>query len=76
MIGGTENKKDNKSFILIIVAVMTILILVIVFLLTRKDEFEFKKISSNCEDFNITGSMSYDNNKSVIYISSIKYCGK
>ena len=76
MIGGTENKKDSKSFILIIVAVMTILILVIVFLLTRKDEFEFKKISSNCEDFNITGSMSYDNNKSVIYISSIKYCGK
>ena len=76
MIGGIENKKDNKSLILIIVALIFILILIIVFLLTRNDGFKFKTISSNCEDFTITGSMSYDDKKSVIYISNITYCGE
>ena len=76
MIGGIENKKDNKSFVLLVVALVTFLILIIVFLLTRNNEFEFKTITSNCENFNITGSMSFDNNKSVIYISNITYCGE
>ena len=77
MIGGVENKDDNnKKIILLIGAVITVLIFIIIILLTRKDEFQFKTISSNCEDFNITGSMSFDNNKSVIYISSITYCGE
>lgn len=76
MIGGSENKKDNRKFVLLIVAIVSVAVLLSVFLLTRKDEFKFKTISSNCEDFTITGSMSYDNNKSVIYISSITYCGE
>lgn len=38
-------------------------------------DFLFKTIESNCQDFNITGSIAYNNSKSSIYISNIDYCG-
>ena len=66
--------KDYKALIAIILAVI-VLILVVFILIRNNNSFEFKQITSNCDDFNITGSMSYDNNKSVIYISNITYCG-
>ena len=32
-------------------------------------------ISTNCSDFNISGNIAYNKNKSAIYITNIKYCG-
>ena len=40
-----------------------------------RDSFEFKTIKTTCDDFNLSGSIAYDKNKTSIYISDISYCG-
>ena len=74
-----ENKKDVKNKKKIIIFFMTIvfmlLIVTIIFLLNNNDDFKFKTLSSNCENFNISGNIAYNKNKSAIYITNIKYCG-
>lgn len=68
-------KKQNTNTIIYITGAILFLLIILLFIFFRDDGFEFKAISSNCDDFTITGSMSYDDNKSVIYISNITYCG-
>lgn len=41
----------------------------------KKNHFEFKTLSSNCNNFKLYGSMAYNDIKSSIYISNITYCG-
>ena len=77
--GQYNKKKKNKKrymnitsvtlFILLIIAIVTI------FNLMQNNHFEFKTISSNCKNFNISGSLSYNNQKSAIYIDNIEYQG-
>lgn len=74
MIEGKYKTQDNKAIIAIILGAI-VLVLIAFILVRNTGSFEFKQITSNCDDFNISGSMSYDNNKSVIYISNITYCG-
>lgn len=72
----TINKKDNnikKYYIIGGVVLIIILILFIVFNGNR--DFEFKQISTSCDNFNITGSMAYNKDKTSLYISSIEFCG-
>ena len=52
-----------------------IIIVIVGIIFYDNDNFEFKTISSNCRNFNISGSIAYNNAKSSIYISSIDYCG-
>lgn len=71
-------KKRNKKRILIscvtIFALIGIIIICIKF--PKKDSnFEFKTLSTSCDDFNLYGSLAYNNLKSSIYISNITYCG-
>ena len=75
MIEGKYKTQDKKSIIIIVGVLVVLLSITIILLIRNSGGFEFKQISSNCDNFNITGSMSYDNNKSVIYISNITYCG-
>lgn len=42
----------------------------------HQDEFEFKTISANCNQFKLSGSIAYNEKKSSIYISHIEYCGE
>ena len=42
-----------------IIALIVIICLLGIFT-SRRDDFEFKKITSNCNNFNITGSMAYN----------------
>ena len=37
--------------------------------------FDFKTFSSSCSDFNVSGSIAYNKEKSSIYINNINYCG-
>lgn len=71
------NKKKNNNkiifIILIIIFIISLIFLIIHF--NHDDDFEFKTISANCNNFNISGSIAYNNNKSSIYISNINYCG-
>lgn len=52
------------------------IILIVIFKPFQKDnDFQFKTLSTECKNFNISGNIAYNDNKSVIYITNIKYCG-
>lgn len=72
-----DSNVKNKSYKLIVgIIIIIMLILIFVFLLLRKEaDFSFKTLTSTCDNFNISGSISYNDKKSAIYISSVKYCG-
>lgn len=70
----STNKKSNNKIIFIILGIIISICLFIIFT-SNDNDFEFKTITSNCDNFNITGSMAYNDGKSSIYISNINYCG-
>jgi len=76
--GEIKDKKDNKKikkYIIIFSILLTIIIIGIIFIINNNKSYEFKTIESNCNDFKVSGSLAYDNNKSSLYISNINYCG-
>lgn len=68
-------RKQNK-LIYLIIPIILIFIITIIIILVNKDSFEFKKITTSCSEFQVTGSMAYNKDKSSIYISDINYCGE
>ena len=60
----------------LIVIVVILFAIYIVNNINNSRNFEFKTISSQCRDFNITGSAAYNKDKTSIYISNIEFCGK
>lgn len=70
---GSNTKKKTKKYLLIIIPIIVLLITIGI-LIFKNDTFEFKKLSTSCKEFNITGSISYNSNKTAIYISDIEYC--
>ena len=68
-----KNKSIKKRIIAVILLIIICIITII--LLNKKNNFEFKTLTANCDHFNITGSIAYNDKKSSIYISSINYCG-
>ena len=75
ILEGKVNKKKNKKTILIIIIILLIISIVIL-AIKRQENFSFSTLSSQCANYNITGSIAYNNTKSSIYISDINYCGK
>ena len=73
--GEIKSKKNNKKYIIISIVCLVILLL-LVFIIKNNGDFSFKTISSTCDAFNISGSIAYNDKKSAIYITNIKYCGK
>lgn len=71
----TSKKKNYKSMFIILLIIFIFLIVFLIIHFNHDDDFEFKTISANCNNFNISGSIAYNNNKSSIYISNINYCG-
>lgn len=57
-----------------IIIFLVVLIILLIFL-NKDNNFEFKTISSNCDNFTISGSLSYNQNKTAIYINNVNYCG-
>jgi len=41
----------------------------------NRENFHFKTITTDCDNFTIFGSMAYNRNQSHLYISRIEYCG-
>lgn len=62
-----------KWFLLVIILLIIILIIVLIF---KNNDFEFKTLSTSCNDFTVNGSIAYNDTKSSIYISHITYCGE
>ena len=73
LLSGVSTKKKRKWFYLVIVL---LLIIVFGFLYFHKNTFEFKTITTTCDDFEVTGSIAYNHKKASLYISEIEYCGK
>ena len=76
----TDEKKNNKSKKIIYIVIgfivtFLIIFLVIFFYINKDTDFDFKTLSSTCSDFNISGNIAYNSNKSAIYITNIQYCG-
>lgn len=42
---------------------------------SKKVDFEFKTLSTRCENFTLYGSIAYNEDKASIYIPNITYCG-
>lgn len=71
-----KNKKNNKHLLYIIIILIIILgAIILIVKLNSNNDFKFKTLSTSCSNFRITGSISYNNIKSAIYISNIDYCG-
>ena len=67
-------KKSYKKYVIIgIICIVIVLFLVIKN--NNNGDFNFKTITSSCDAFNISGSIAYNDKKSAIYITNIKYCG-
>lgn len=75
MLDGKIIKKKKIIPITCITLIILISIVLIILGLNKEKDFEFKTLSSSCEKFNISGSISYNKKKTAIYISNIDYCG-
>lgn len=76
-----EYQKNEQKKVKIIVFLMVFFFVISIFFLfvfnffSHENDFQFKTLSTECKDFNISGNISYNENKSAIYITNIKYCG-
>ena len=69
-------KKTNKRIFIVGLFIFVLIILIVVFVTkNNKPSFDFKTISTTCNEFKVSGSIAYDKDKSSIYISNINYCG-
>ena len=75
ILNGTTKKKNKKKFIIIGLILFAIVVFFIYYF-CYNHSFEFKRISSKCENFSVTGSVAYNKDKSAIYISDIEFCGE
>lgn len=80
ILDGEYSKKEKKKRIIILLVPIFIVCLIVVgtlLLLNKNDNesFKFKTLTSSCSNFNISGNISYNTQKSAIYISNINYCG-
>ena len=65
--------KKKKNYIWIIGLIIFVVALILVFM--KPSSFKFKTLSSSCDNFNLSGSIFYNNNRSAIHITNIEYCG-
>lgn len=75
--GEYKEEKNNKKYIMIIIifVILSLILLIVVKSFQKDNGFQFKTLSTECKDFNISGNISYNQIKSAIYITNIKYCG-
>lgn len=71
-----HNQKKKPIILSIIIALLLILISMLILFAKKDNDFEFKKVSTTCSTFKITGSIAYNEDKSSIYISNVEFCGE
>jgi transcriptional regulator with XRE-family HTH domain len=70
-----EKKLQKRNYLIIGgVIILVIIILGVTIFINHQHDFEFKTISSSCEQFKINGSAAYNQDHTSIYISNIDYC--
>lgn len=73
----TNTKKRNNTIYFILIIILLILSLTITILITKNHthDFEMRTIETTCNDFNLSGTIAYNKDKTAIFISEIDYCG-
>lgn len=72
----TVNKQSKLIVKIIISALFIGLVALIIYLsIYINDSYNFKTISTTCDEFKVSGVVAYDKKKSSIYISNVEYCG-
>lgn len=75
--GQYKKKKNNYLYIGIIVLLIILLGIFIISINSMNlGNFNFKILSSKCDNFTISGNIAYNKLKSSIYINNINYCGE
>lgn len=73
LISGKKVNINKKSFfkknMIIIIVIVFIIISVCVFLFFHKHNYEFKTLNGETKDIKVTGSITYDESKSSIYLN-------
>lgn len=75
LINGEKSVKKSYKKYIIIGIIFIVIVLFLVIKNNNNGDFNFKTITSSCDAFNISGSIAYNDKKSAIYITDIKYCG-
>lgn len=73
-----EKPKHRFKKMFLLIFLLIILILCSILLFSKKEnshEFQFKAIKATCDNFELYGSIAYNDSKTSIYISNITYCG-
>lgn len=70
-----KDKKSNFRLIFFVVILLIIVVLIFIKIISNDDGFKFKTLNTSCDNFVVSGSVAYNENKSSIYISNIDYCG-
>lgn len=73
--GEITNKESKTKFYIFLGIGMILLIISGILLFRNNSSFAFKTITTTCKEFQVSGTIAYDSNKSSINISSINYCG-
>ena len=76
ILDGEKKDKKNSIYPLILVSILIILLIVGYIFYGSDSSYEFKTITTTCEDFKISGSAAYNKDKATIYISNVEFCGK
>jgi len=74
-LNGTKKSTKKNIYIILLIILLISFALFFYYLATKNNNFEFKTLTTSCNNFNITGSIAYNAQKSSIYISHINYCG-
>ena len=75
--GKTTPSTKTKVIVRFIVGILFVLLVGVIIYLSVyiNDSYNFKTISTTCDEFEVSGSIAYDKKKSSIYISNVEYCG-
>lgn len=73
-----KNKYDNNKKNKLLIGMVILLIMILIIGLWYRDDgdFKFKTLTSQCDNFNISGNIAYNDKKTSIYITNIQYCGE
>ncbi len=75
--GKLNEKKRDKNKIILLIGFIILLIGFILLIITKStSDFESRTMSTTCDNFKISGIISYNEKKSLIFIPKIEYCGE
>ncbi len=75
ILDGSVNKKRNILLYIIPIIIVILLVIVVILINNLNSGFNTSSVSSMCSDFDVNGMITYDKNKSSIFISKVNYNG-